>query len=530
MWFITPHIHQSRLTTSSPTSNKTGNWPVTIALMAMSLLLLWVFRTQQFTGDSLWYANSALNGTDMFHPHHLLFTPVIRAFFLGLNSIGISVSIIEAGQLFNSSFAAFSIGLIHRILRVHVSAAIAVLVPVILLFCNGFWTYATQIEVYIPGIFFSLLFFWSLTRKKRTPATIAVSIVGFSMAVLFHQTNVLLAIPLFFLLGKNDWKNAVAISFTAGAVVLGAYVWVMISEGYSIGLNGFTAFSLKYAVSGQEGWGTFSNWMPMGWFELFASQTGNFIRQSYAHVVVYWLVFTFGIIWLLVFAFKCLKQNSNSQSLIRFCLIWIITNYIFFLWWLPKEGEFFIATLIPLVLLLAIQINGMIWKYSKAILPILLLVILGFNGFVFYQKHTQANNFGLRAQQIASISDESTVVVTDFFTEQYLEFFHQIKAESTDNLYRSIYEDDGLDMVKSVNQHQRLVISHQHLAPAFKSNGFSGITHKAKWNTGVQTLLKGACSIERATVLNEEFWLIERCEEPTITIDSIIANLEFVSP
>ncbi len=262
----------------------------------------------------------------MFHPHHLIFTPSMRGFLLAITFIGIDLTILEAGQLFNISFAAFTVGLIHRTLRSVVSPGTSFLIPIILLFCNGFWSYSTQIEVYIPSIFFSLLMLWALKGNSLGTSRIIVAILAFALATLFHQTNVLLAGPLFIVLGRYSWKKAVLISTGAGMLVLGTYIWAMNQEGLSINLNGFKAFCLKYAVSGQKDWGTFSNWMPMGWFELFASQTGNIIRQSYAHVVFYWFIVTLGIIWLIIFGFRELQQKSVAQSLIVFSLSWIIIN------------------------------------------------------------------------------------------------------------------------------------------------------------------------------------------------------------
>ena len=461
----------------------------------------------------------------MFHPHHLIFTPSIRCLFLAITSVGTDLTILEVGQLFNITFATLTIGLIHRILGNVVSRPISILIPILLLCCNGFWSYSTQIEVYIPGIFFSVLMLWALKENPFGTGGTVIAIFAFAMASLFHQTNVLLAVPLFILLGIDLWRKAVLISGGAGALVLGAYILVMNHEGHSIDLDGFTAFSLNYAVSGQEGWGTFSNWLPMGWFELFASQIGNIIRQSYAHVVFYWLLFTLGILWLIIFGFRELRRKSDAQPLIVFSGSWIITNYLFFLWWLPKEGEFFIATLIPLLILLAIQVEKTDWKFKQYILPFILLVIIGFNGFAFHQKHAQPNEFGQRAKQLAVISDENTVVITDFFTEQYLEFFYQVNAENTDIVYRAVYQNDYPTLIESINEYQSLIISHQNISPEFEVNGFNGISHRADWETGIRGLLKNSCTLDPLKILDERYWLLKRCERPTVSIDSTMIVL-----
>lgn len=498
--------------------------------MAISFLLLWVFRTQQFTGDSLWYAKAALDGTQIFHPHHLIFTPSIRCLFLSIASIGIDLTILEVGQLFNIFFAALTIGLIHRIIGGVVSTSISILIPLILLFCNGFWSFSTQIEVYIPGIFFSLLLLWTVKENSTSVSRIIIAILAFAMATLFHQTNALLAVPLILLMGKSSWKNAALICSSSGFLVLGAYLLVMNHEGHSLDLVGFTAFSLNYAVSGQEGWGTFSNLLPMGWFELFASQTGNIIRQSYSHVVFYWLIFTLAILWLIIFGFRSAKKTSGAWSLIVFSVSWIITNYLFFLWWLPKEGEFFIASLIPLSILLAIKIENVEWKYRQSILPVIFLVIVGFNGFAFYQKHSQPNEFGLRAEQLAQISDENTVVITDFFTQQYLRFFHQVNAENTEIVYRSIYENTSPELIESISNLETLIVSQHHFSPDFVVNGFSGISHQAEWESSTRELLKNTCTINQVSILEEDHWVIKRCDESPLTVDSALKTLGYHSP
>ncbi len=195
------------------------------------------------------------------------------------------------------------------------------------------------------------------------------------------------------------------------------------------------------------------------------------------------------------------------------------------MWWLPKEGEFFIASLIPLSILLAIHADKQVWQFKQFTLPTILMVIVGFNAYAFYQKHSQPNQFGQRAKQLAAFSDKNTVVITDFFTEQYLEFFHHVKAENTDIVYHEIYENNHSTLIDSINRNKRLIISHQHISPEFKVNGFNGISHRAEWEAGVQLLLKNACSLDQFKILNEDFLLIERCEEPQINIDSALIVL-----
>lgn len=72
---------------------------------ALTFLLLLIFRTQMQTEDSLEYALHVRSGERLFHPHHLLFSPLVRLIYLGLSTLYPTMDAILAAQVHNAFWA-----------------------------------------------------------------------------------------------------------------------------------------------------------------------------------------------------------------------------------------------------------------------------------------------------------------------------------------------------------------------------------------------------------------------------------------
>ncbi len=80
-------------------------------------MVLLLFRSEAQTGDSLEYARSIRSGADLFHPHHLLFNPVIRAVWTGMKVFRPGADPIEAAQAHNIFWALVTLAAVFGIVR-----------------------------------------------------------------------------------------------------------------------------------------------------------------------------------------------------------------------------------------------------------------------------------------------------------------------------------------------------------------------------------------------------------------------------
>jgi len=124
-----------------------------IAVLAFAASVLIIFRSENQTGDSLDYARSIRTGEALFHPHHLLFNPIVRVVWIGLKVFFPGISPIAAAQVHNIFWALIVLTAVFGIIRRMAGSAAAAAVGTLALFSVlGFWQYATFAEVYLPTI------------------------------------------------------------------------------------------------------------------------------------------------------------------------------------------------------------------------------------------------------------------------------------------------------------------------------------------------------------------------------------------
>jgi hypothetical protein len=355
-----------------------------LALQALAAILLFSLAASQQTADSLDYALSARTGRGIFHPHHLLFVPLVRVVQAGMVSLGFARDPVAAGQIHNVFWALVAIFSMFLLAERLLSSTAGGLGAALFLFlARGFWLYSTQMEAYVPAtgtlaLLMVLVFFHG--RSPSTPLVGLTMSVLLTLAVLYHQSNVFFCVPLaFWLAGDRNGRSGKRLWILAlsGALVLSAYFLAFLhadmegsipqtsSTGLDSGPARFVRFCLAYAFLPNPGWGTVRNVSALGVGRLIHSQIRDVITFPW---VLRWLVIPgFGLIiaGLVVWhAFQSWKGAEHAFER-RFLLIWLLTFYAFFLWWFPGEKEFFIVTLFPLILLAALAIRDIL-KHGEA--------------------------------------------------------------------------------------------------------------------------------------------------------------------
>jgi len=360
---------------------------ILVLLAGVSLLLLIGFRAAEQTPDSLSYAQAARAGQQLFHPHHLLFNPITRLVMTGLTLFGGPADAVLAGQVHVLVYSAACVLLFYLIVLRLTSATIAALLAAGSLFMTrGFWLFSTQVEVYVPAAAWLIAIAAMIALNRGQGFSILAQIVMsvfLSLAVLYHQTNVLFVIPLAGCLiaaqGRRGGGTAVRVIFLAGATVLLTYylAFALVEQGASD--RSFFSFCFRYALWSDQQWGTFGNYSLEGVATLARSQLWDMVawprgwrfagNVSLGSLILVCFAWNAGQVW----------RRAEACGLRLLLLAWLAVYCLFFLWWLPREPEFFVGTLPPILLLIVLAANDLVKGLEGARWPgrVVVSVFLG---------------------------------------------------------------------------------------------------------------------------------------------------------
>ena len=427
------------------------------AVTAIALVLLFVMRASEQTADSLAYALAARTGAGMFHPHHLLFTPLVRLSALILAVARPSTDPILAGQIHNILWALIALASIQVVAREILGTEVGALLAALgLLVCRGFWLYATEIEVYVPALGCLALIAAVLARRGDRPLGLRhhVLLAGFlALAVFYHQGNVLFCVPLAWYLlaaGRNDRRGMVTIFGLAGLAVLCGYVAAFrfsdastsaaTAVGFqaATGVRGFVQFCLAYAFHPSPGWGTWRNLGLLGAGRLVHSQLRDIVTFPWALRFVAIPGFGLSLALLAGWHLRRLIRERGRDAMRGFLLIWLTTFHAFYLWWFPGEKEFFIIPLFPLVLLAGLFVKDLIERRGPSsrmsrILPAVALSVLCLLGAsnaatTILPYHRSRGPAYQDASLLASGAPADCVAVVDYAVGQNLRYYFDRKG------------------------------------------------------------------------------------------------------
>jgi hypothetical protein len=164
-----------------------------------SVYALTLSRVPSIVTDSANYINRIDSGTDLLHPHHLLFNSFAWTWVYIWRRLGVQTDTAILVSQLNAIFGALCMCVFYRILRIRLGCdrGTALLATGLPAFSFGFWYYSGCVEVYIVPLFLLLLSFDFLTGERVDARTFAL--VGFlnGVAVLFAEMSVLFATVVF---------------------------------------------------------------------------------------------------------------------------------------------------------------------------------------------------------------------------------------------------------------------------------------------------------------------------------------------
>jgi hypothetical protein len=372
-------------TTATPLARpRVGRAALPQALLFVLTLLLYVATlTQVHTFDALSYVTSVERKpwTEVFHPHHLAYGPLGALALRLAQALGYAGGAALPMQLVNALAGALGVALFFGLARRLTGRAdIALAAALLLGGAYAYWYYAVEIEVYTVAALFLIVCLRLLARPGRWTARRALALGGAQAgAVLFHQTNVLLCAPIAVFVvsdllqtlreeprAKNQEPRTKNQEPTAQNrfSVLGSwfYRWTVYSLTLILGI-GLPYLFVGVVISGFRSWGAFDAWLTeyarTGWWGgPITAQKWAGLGAGLSETLAQPGGALLGLLLLGLLVLHLRHLAAGPRALALALVGWLLVYGVFFLWWEPDNIEFWIASLPPALLLLALALRG----------------------------------------------------------------------------------------------------------------------------------------------------------------------------
>ncbi len=338
-----------------------GGYVVPVVAFMGFVLLYLATLVEAHTYDALSYGLAVDRKplAELFHPHHIAYGPLGAALRGLAGWLGWQGSALPAMQVANAIAGAAGVALFAALVQRVTHRADAALVAAVLLGGSyAYWYYAVEVEVYTFAALFLIACLGVMARMLAAPSLRDAVLLGGAAAgaILFHQTNVLLAVPVAVLLllahdGRFTmalWRQAAACAGTVVLLVGGVYLYVGFAVSGFASLGEWWAWMTAYAQTGYWG-GTTDTAAGL--------MTG--LASALAHPVG-------GVLWAVLAGLLVVYARQLGRQYGRLALVlvsWLLVYGAFFAWWEPQNAEFWIASMPPVLLLLALALaaGGAAW-------------------------------------------------------------------------------------------------------------------------------------------------------------------------
>jgi len=487
--------------TTSISSRNIDQAVIPLFLATFTFLLLFALRASEQISDGLAYASSVKMGA-AFHPHHLSFLPIIHLFARGFCSAGVSCDVIFVAQIHNIMWSVVSVVAFYFLARKLVASNPVGLLAALCLLCSqGFWILSSQVEPYIPT--FGCVMLLTAILMLRGDADLHVAgILGVSlllaMAVLYHQASVLFCIPMgYYLLAtqsRQRWRTPLAVFSLGGMMVLSAYVLTFLLTRDARTPGDFLRWLTMYVHHPNPDWGTFAHFSVTGLYQLFVSQSWAIVNASGIQITYDFASVMLVLLFLAFFTWNILQvARRAAHAKIRcFSLIWLVTYYVYFLWWLPSEWKFFILTLIPIILLALITLKDAAdaicqSEWARRILMLVIatlaiIVLLAANTQVVLPLHQSRGQSYDEASALATIASPGCFFCVGYSVQGNLLYYFGV-----DRSYEIIlgllafYQGESFDALPQLEREQCIIVPLFYVVPSFDAVGFNGYSQPSEW-------------------------------------------------
>jgi len=430
------------------------------------LFIFLLSRTSNFTGphDSIAYLEMLKTRNHLWHPHHLLYHELTyywlhfwKIFFPNAQEYFIVES-------FSSVFGAGTMAMVFLFFRKRFNLPLLTswLGTAIVAFSFGIWFYSINVEVYAPSLFFTLCALYQMARKDWDARAVWLTAILHSLAILFHQMNILLT-PIVIYKIIEQRKNIYVVKSLfwyalTGIVLVGGVYFLAgrFGEGHA-DLAGWITWMRGYTVTDEY-------WRPLSWKTPLLAGTGFAHTFLGGHFVFRiglerWftsllhthslqdefflakdlprnfsrVLFVLAVVLIALMFFLFIKFVSRIGWLVRnqyFVVVPLILYFLvysfYFLFWMPEILEFWLGQCIVFWLL----VIGTCEKVNPR-LHVLLACILGLLFFINFTGSIRPmqninNDIGyVRIQKVRAMakSNDLVIVQNPWLLKEFLEYY-----------------------------------------------------------------------------------------------------------
>jgi hypothetical protein len=423
--------------------------------------------------DSLNYGYSTeVNGIKAIWGNHPLGHVLLSIVFFLSKQLGYAGRALPVFQLTNGIIGALIVALFFSILAftLEFSTLRALGFAVILGASNGFWFFAGTGDIYILSMMFSLLAWMSLiyeiTSKKMLFPRLSGIFTG--LAVLSHQLNVML-IPVGVLiilltpLGKNQTPKIKIVQMT---IFVATSALVVVSGYFLIGYVATSSFSPLNIIDWAKGYfgdPSYGRYLSPQYFST-ARETATLallaLSENKAASSIRLGVLTIFVLLLPLGLAANRSIDAHKVSVLKAAFLECLIIWPLIFWWEPQNLKFWLLTLIPWVILLAlsfeavfVNIQAKLPKFKIRLqrvadfVPLLMgITMLGINArFGMLNQHDDKSResvaFNKAMETWISHSNPGDVLITAGDLIPNLLFWEN--RPNTVNLYRSLQADNS---------------------------------------------------------------------------------------
>jgi len=412
------------------------------ALLAAFALVCLGFPSYDWYFDGLTFAMAAEgvaaggNPAWLFHPHHLLYTPLAFAAYRAAGAVGLGVRAWLVMQWLSTAGAVGGLWLFHRLLlRLEVPAPSRLAGLVLLAASFGWWRYATQGDTTLPEAALLLALIAAVLRPGAAP--VAVGLLQ-AAAILVHESAVVF-LPaagwaLWRLRPRARRAAAVAVFLgVAGGTTAAAYLAVaglVLGIADARGLLGW--LSGYFGADARTGYAAdYAGWAPgnvvasaHAWMEAFTGAwPGPAGVASWAWHAGAAACAAAILVLAVRGAARGLAANAprDRRTLVEVLLVWLAAHAVFFTWWKPGHARFWVLALPGWALLAALGMGPATPARRRAaasaatipwIVASSLVVIVGLGPFR-HEANPACNRFLPVADSVtASTPADATIVIS----------------------------------------------------------------------------------------------------------------------
>lgn len=462
-----------------------------IAIIFTVLYLL--LPTKMYYIDGVFYAEHLENipfYVNGFHPHHLLYLPLMHFLYAILHSIIPALKGMTFLLIFSAICGGITLYLFSLFLKKLDFSAFSRITGMILLGTSyTFWHHSTDANIYIPAHMLTLIVILLVYSDNflKSPSKQILTGLLLAFAGLIHQMSLFVILPLAWLIfmrsPERKLQSVMRFVLSTLLVLIITYPTIFViyhgdtpaTAGNFLRFTGAFARASHYFSFNAEHAGNFIDTTSRGHTNalfalkslervLYDKSTGDTLTSNRMYRFIHFLtLISVGIFMLIIFYMKDEKQKTAGKFILFLFLVYYMLTAVF----MPENHFyriFYLPALITIWIMLAASLPG---TYRSVLKPLVIIFLLAFIGYNFmrgiYPETMAWNNPYLRlTKNIDKLATSKDVVIFSnrerYFTGIYRYFgkgdaLHMQKGEhflERDLMFEEIdkYENETVKMLK----------------------------------------------------------------------------------